>query len=29
MLTRITYRDKYLDGQKVIEGTDVIVPLAG
>ena len=29
MLTRITYRDKCLDGQKAIKGTDFIVPLAG
>jgi len=29
MLTRITYRDRYLDGQKAIEGKDSIVPLVG
>ncbi len=29
MLIRITYWDKCLDEQKVIEGTDFIVPLTG
>ena len=29
MLIRITYRDKCLDGQKIIGETDFIVPLAG
>lgn len=29
MLIRMTYRDDCLDGQKVIEGIDFIVPLAG
>ena len=29
MLIRITYRDKCLDEQKVIERTDFIVPLTG